>query len=318
MSLQQWETYYRGGALATGPAGSDGLYDLEVRAAWEGFFALMPAQARLLDIGTGNGVLPLIALEVAAARAAQWQIDATDLARIDPPRFVADGARRFAGVRFHAGVASEQLPFEDACFDGVSGHYALEYSDTTRALAEVMRVLKPGGEAQFVLHHADSLLLGSARRSLADADLVFKQTKLYRRLHKLLTMEQNGGEALKRASDEVVAAIRSLRSAFEARRAAGDSAQILAVALDAAQKLLAARTQLRPEQVGLEVDRAEEELRTAARRLNDLVAHALDAEAAQRLRATAEATGFTGVELGLLHHNGDHLVGWLLSLRRPR
>ena len=144
MRLEHWETYYRGGMIATGPTGPDRLYDMEVRAAWEEFFASLPLTARVLDIGTGNGVIPLMAVEAAARRGAQWRIDATDLARIDPPRFVPDGAKRFAGVHFHPGVASEKLPFDDASFDAVSGHYALEYSDTAACLNELVRVLRPG------------------------------------------------------------------------------------------------------------------------------------------------------------------------------
>ncbi len=317
MSLEQWETYYRGGLVATGPAGPDGLYDLEVRDAWEAFFASLPAEARLLDIGTGNGVLPLMALAAASRRGAHWQIDATDLARIDPVRHVADGERRFVGVRFHPGVASEQLPFEEASFDAATGHYALEYSDTSRSVRELARVLKPGAEAQFVLHHSDSLLLQSARRSMAECDLVFKQTRLYRKLHRLVSIENPSPEFLRHAQDELTIAIRRVKQALaEAQSAHAAAGRILAVALDATQKLLAARQSLRPQKVGLEVDRAEEELRTAWRRLNDLAEHALDEASMQRIESHALEAGFGLIERRPLLHNGGNLVGWLLTMRR--
>lgn len=318
MSLEQWETYYRGGLVATGPTGADGLYDLEVRAAWDAFFASLPAEARLLDIGTGNGVLPLMALDAARARGARWRIDATDLARIDPVRFVPGGEQRFAGVQFHPGVASEQLPFEDASFDAVSGHYALEYSDTARSLGELARVLKPGGEAQFVVHHADSLLLQSARRSMEECDLVFKQTRLYRKLHRLLSAETPSPEFLRHAQDELTQAIRRVKQALaEAQAAHVTGGRILAVALDATQKLLAARQSLRAQKVGLEVDRAEEELRTAWRRLKDLVEHAVDETGMQRIEVQAAHAGFGLIERHPLLHRGSNLVGWLLNMRRP-
>lgn len=317
LSLEQWETYYRGGLVATGPAGADGLYDLEVREAWEAFFVSLPAEARLLDIGTGNGVLPLMALDAAARRGARWQIDATDLARIDPVKHVGDGARRFAGVRFHPGVASEQLPFEDASFDAATGHYALEYSDTSRSVGELARVLKAGAEVQFVLHHTDSVLLQSARRSMAECDLVFKRTRLYRRLHRLVSAENPSPEVLRHAQDELTVAIRQVKQALgEAQALHAAGGRILAVALDATQKLLAARQSLRAQKVGLEVDRAEEELRTAWRRLNDLAVHALDEAAMQRVEAQAACAGFGLIERRPLLHNGGNLVGWLLSMRR--
>lgn len=318
MSLEQWETYYRGGAIATGPAGPDGLYDLEVRRAWVEFFSTLPAEARLLDIATGNGVLPLIALDVARARGAHWAIDATDLARIDPAQHVQNGAERFAGVRFHPGVASEKLPFDEASFDAACGHYALEYSDTAAALAQIHRVLKPGGGAQFVLHHADSVLLRSARRSLGDCDLVLKQVRLYRRLHRLVTMDNAPEPTLKAASDDLVAGLRAVRQAHaEAESRQPGSGRVFAVAIDAAQKLLGARRTMKPALVGLEVDRAEEELRASWRRLNDLVEHAIDEAGIAGVVQQAEALGFAPVEALRLHHAGEHLVGWLLTMRRP-
>jgi ubiquinone/menaquinone biosynthesis C-methylase UbiE len=318
LSLEQWETYYRGGAIATGPTGPDGLYDLEVRRAWVGFFSSLPTEARLLDIATGNGVIPLIALEVARSRGAQWTIDATDLARIDPTQQVADGAERFAGVRFHPAVASEKLPFEDASFDAVSGHYALEYSDTAAALAQVHRVLKPGGDAQFVTHHAGSVLIESARRSMADCDVVLKQVRLYRRVHRLVTLDSAPEATLKAASDELVAGLRVVREAHataEARQPG--SGRVFAVAIDAAQKLLAARRTMKPALVGLEVDRAEEELRASWRRLNDLVGHALDDAGIAAVQQQATALGFTLIECHRLYHAGENLVGWQLTMHRP-
>jgi SAM-dependent methyltransferase len=318
VSLEQWETYYQGGALATGPAGEDGLYDQEVRRAWTEFFSALPADARILDVGTGNGVIVLIAGEVAAARGARWEIHGTDLARIDPPQHVADGARRFAGVTFHPGVATERLPFDDGSFDAVSGHYALEYSDIPVALAQIHRVLKPGGDAQFVLHHVDSALLRTARRSMREADLVLKETRIYRRLHRLVSMDQVPQAVLDRATRELVAAIRQLKQELAQAQALHPGAgRLLGVALDAVQKLLAARREERPEVVGIQVDRAEEEMRAAWRRLSDLVGHARSAEDLQNIQRDALALGFTLVEYMPLNHAVTNLVGWQLLLHRP-
>lgn len=317
LSLAQWETYYRGGAVATGPVGPDGLYDLELRDAWQTYFNLLPQHARLLDIGTGNGVLPLMAREAARERSADWSIDATDLARIDPVAFVPGGPQRFEGVRFHAGVPNEKLPFADAHFDGVSGHYALEYGDTAASLAEVARVLVPRGHAQFVLHHGNSVLIESARLSMAECDLVFKRTRIYRKLHRLVTAESPSAEFLHHTQQELTGAIRQLRDALDqVRNGRPESGRILAIALDATRSLLAARTRMRPNQIGLEVDRAEEDLRAAWRRLNDLTRHAIDANGIERIRREAEDSSFEIVEAEPIHHARTHLVGWLLRLQK--
>ncbi|WP_181952553.1 class I SAM-dependent methyltransferase [Vulcaniibacterium gelatinicum] len=315
MSLEHWEAYYRGGALATCPTSPEGGYDLELREVWRDFFAPLPAQARLLDIGTGNGAVALIAAETAAALGRRWEIHATDLAQIDPPRHVPGGAERFSGITFHPGVATEQLPFPEAHFDAVSGQYALEYSDTARALAELARVLKPGARAQFVLHHAESRLVLTGKVSQREAELVFNELRVYRRLRKLLAGERMSADAAQRAGVEVQSAIRALKLALPQAQQSGGG-RMLAVTLDAVRKLMEMRAEARPELVGLEIDRAENELRAGVRRLNDLVVHACSNERMTELEGQAATAGFEVLERVPQYHAGANLVGWRLVLRR--
>ncbi len=315
LSLKQWETYYRGGALATCPTAPDGGYDLEVRAAWVEFFSTLPNASRILDVGTGNGVVALIAAETATTLGRNWGIDATDLAAIDPLKHVPDGKRRLQGITFHPGVATEHLPFQAESFDAVSGHYALEYTDTAAALAEIHRVLKPGGDAQFILHHADSLLVQSAQRSLLEAELVFSETKVYRRLHRLVTMEQIIPGTTQRATVELRTAIQALKQGLQQARHPGAGA-VLSVALDAVQKLLVMRKEMKPHAVGLEVDRAEAELRASVRRVNDLIKHAKTQQDMDILEKEAAAIGFSLIERMPQYHAGKNLVGWQLLLHR--
>ncbi|MDZ4348767.1 MAG: class I SAM-dependent methyltransferase [Xanthomonadaceae bacterium] len=315
MSLEQWESYYRNGMIATGPTGPDGGYDGEVHAAWVEFFSTLPDQASILDIGTGNGVIALIAAETAKARGLTWEIHATDLARIDPLKHVPDGMRRLAGISFHAGVASERLPFAAESFDAVSGHYALEYSETAAALAEVHRVLKPGTDAQFILHNADSVLIDSARRSLHETDIVLVQTKIYRRLHRLVSMDRATPAAATRAMEELRSSIRTLKHELIEAQKVG-AGRVLSVALDAVQKLLAIRAQASTQSIGLDVDRAEAEMRASAKRLHDLLAHARTAQDMDVIQNEAAAAGFTLIERMPQFYAGTNLIGWQLLLHR--
>jgi ubiquinone/menaquinone biosynthesis C-methylase UbiE len=314
LSVQQWETYHRGGAIATCPTAADGGYDLEVRAAWVEFFSTLPEAARVLDVGTGNGVVASIAAETGAVLGRRWEIHATDLADINPMRDVSDAQRRLAGITFHSRTPTERLPFESHYFDAVCGHYALEYTDVAAALAELHRVLKPGGNAQFIVHHVDSVLVQTARASMREADLVFTETKAYRRLHRLVAMEEVGPRT-QRTADEVRSIIRTLKKSLEEARARGEG-RILAVALDGIQKLLTARKTLPAPAVALEVDRAEAEMRASVRRLNDLIEHARSAEAMDSIQATAEAAGFSLVEYLPQYHATRNLIGWQLLMHR--
>lgn len=315
LSLDQWEVYYRNGAIATCPTAADGGYDLDVRQAWVEFFATLPNQASILDVGTGNGVVAQIAAETAAISGRVWDVHATDLADIDPLRYVTDGAKRLAGITFYPRVATEQLPFPEHRFDAVSGHYALEYTDTSRALAEIHRVLKPGAEAQFIIHSDTSALVGNAKVSLRDTELVLRDTQLYRRVHRLVSMVEVTAGTTDQAVADLRSAIQTVKRALADAQKVGGG-HVLSVALNATQQLLAARNSMQPQPLGLEVDRAESELQASARRLQDLVEHARDEQGMELIQQQAAAAGFGLIERLPQYHGGRNLVGWQLLLRR--
>jgi ubiquinone/menaquinone biosynthesis C-methylase UbiE len=310
LSLQHWEAYYRTGALATCPTAPEGGYDQEVREAWVEFFTDLPEAARVLDIGTGNGVVPLIALETATALGRRYEIHGTDLARIDPKRNLRDGQQRLAGIEFHAGIATERLPFESRSFDAVSGHYALEYMQIDAALAEIFRVLKPSGRARFILHHADSLLVLNARQSLRQADLVLQDTRIYRLLRRFIEAERKSPPAARRAREDLNAAALKLQQGLDQL----SSALVVSVTLDAVQKLLAARARMSPHALERAIDSAEAELRASVHRLQDLVARTQDEDGIAAIEAAAVAAGFRVLERVPQMHAVGNLVGWRLSL----
>jgi len=92
----------------------------------------------VLDVACGTGVL---ARE--AARRVQPGGTVTGLDRNDGMLAVA--RRKAPGIDWRHGLA-EQLPFEDGRFDAVVSQFGLMFfEDRARALAEMWRVLKPGG-----------------------------------------------------------------------------------------------------------------------------------------------------------------------------
>jgi demethylmenaquinone methyltransferase/2-methoxy-6-polyprenyl-1,4-benzoquinol methylase len=105
--------------------------------------AAPPAGSRVLDVATGTGDL---ALELAARVGPEGEVVATDfsermlaLAREKAPSVGA------AAVRFEAANALD-LPYRDGEFAAATvGFGARNFSDLSRGLAEMARVVRPGG-----------------------------------------------------------------------------------------------------------------------------------------------------------------------------
>jgi ubiquinone/menaquinone biosynthesis C-methylase UbiE len=310
--LEHWEKYYRGGGLASCPLGTDRNYTLELRDAWVSFFSGLPDSAHILDIGTGNGALALFALEAAAAAGRRFEIHGTDLALIDPARHVPDGARLFAGVQFHAQVATEELPFEESSFDAVSGQYSLEYTQTDRALGEIHRILKVAGRAQFILHHADSIVARKARLTLEQSKLILETTGILRKLRRHVEAEARSRARAQKTAADLAADLEVLVGA--ARQS--DNPLLLKVTIDAVHKLLAERRHLSTAALGREIDRFEADVRASAHRLQDLVRCGQTEAGMQHISEQAQAQGFRIAELARQHHAGTVLVGWRLVLEK--
>jgi SAM-dependent methyltransferase len=118
--------------------------------------ALVPAGARVLDLGAGDGLL----CELLAARGAA--VIGVDFSREELARLAGRAARRAAADASAAtSVAAaeappvpapcavlaraEALPFADASFDAAVSHLAFMLMDAPAVVRELLRVLAPGG-----------------------------------------------------------------------------------------------------------------------------------------------------------------------------
>lgn len=118
-------------------------------------------EGRVVEVGVGNGL-----------NLQHYPPEVSDVVAVEPEthlRELAEGASTDAPVpvRVIDAVAAD-LPAEDGSFDGgVTSLVLCSVDDQAAALAELFRVIRPGGELRFFEHvHALSAGLGTAQRIL--------------------------------------------------------------------------------------------------------------------------------------------------------
>jgi ubiquinone/menaquinone biosynthesis C-methylase UbiE len=116
------------------------------------FAKLAGRKGKLLEVGCGIGV---DSIQLAKCGFDVTAVDLTESALQVAKEFAA---RRGATINFQLGNA-EGLDFPDASFDAVYSFGVLHHTpDIEKAVAEVHRVLRPGGTAYVMLYHRYSLV----------------------------------------------------------------------------------------------------------------------------------------------------------------
>jgi SAM-dependent methyltransferase len=116
-------------------------------------------RGRVVEVGSGNGM-----------NFRHYPTGVEEVAAVEPEPYLRAHAERAASaapvsVRVVSGRA-ERLPFPDGTFDaGVASLVLCSVPDQDAALAELRRVVRPGGELRFYEHvRAWTPLLGAAQR----------------------------------------------------------------------------------------------------------------------------------------------------------
>jgi SAM-dependent methyltransferase len=309
-----WSRYWSGGALHSCSGSFDGNYGGAIAAFWHEAFAALPAGARVLDIGCGNGPLARLLIDSGGDRAVEY--DGVDLADLAPA-----WAAALPAIRFHPGRRAEALPFADASFDLVISQYGVEYADLPRATDEAVRVCRPDGGLRWLLHHAGSrpcTLARDERRHLAwllEADGFLERGQAMLEPMSLLGRPDMADRL---RSDRRLLAMRAAFDEVSGTLAKRHAAAICPDVLDEARLGAAERFRIAATEGHEAALRAwrgwRAALADADSRLQDLLAHALDEAAVERLVARLDANGVQAQAAAL--REGEHLMGWGLIGRR--
>lgn len=165
-NIQAWSAVWRRPVLTTFVDLFPENYDDAILEFWQ--TELTERSGHVVDLACGNGALAWIANSLLNNDKANVQITGIDLADIDPFSVLQRKQDDHPNVRFIGNTSIESLPFADSSIDHVISQYGIEYSDLTKTIPEILRVLNVHARISLVLHHADSLILKNSFGDLED------------------------------------------------------------------------------------------------------------------------------------------------------
>ncbi|MCP5474848.1 MAG: class I SAM-dependent methyltransferase [Lysobacterales bacterium] len=312
-----WSRYWQGGALHSCAGSFEGNYGDSIGAFWRSVFEPLKATDRVLDIATGNGALPRLLLDTRTTALGMPEVDAIDLAAIDPPwlRGCDTGVRE--RLRFHADIAAESLPFADASFDLVISQYGLEYSDLSLSVHELLRVLKPGASVALIVHHADSLPVRLGRAERVEIDGLLQSGGLIQRARRLLPFlarlgTPEGAASVQRDPEAAKARQRYNEAMRELQqRASGLAGDFLGETQQALGQIVAATPVIGQRAAETQLQALVEHLNQSRLRQAELVAHALSADRLQSLGQQLAQRDGLALEIAEIRVR-EELFGWSL------
>jgi SAM-dependent methyltransferase len=145
-SASSWDTYWQGDKSASAYS-SSGVSHQDVNEYWSSLFTELASQnsvSNVLDIASGNGALPELALQIFNQE--NVEITATDISAAA----IANINHHFPKVKTVVADALT-LPFSAQSFDLVTSQFGIEYAGLD-AIQPAMELVQPGGYLALMLH----------------------------------------------------------------------------------------------------------------------------------------------------------------------
>ncbi|MBU2114024.1 MAG: class I SAM-dependent methyltransferase [Gammaproteobacteria bacterium] len=202
-STQHWDSYWQLTASVNSFAEGESAtgYHGELLDLWHEQLSVLPTNSVIVDIGTGNGAIAILAQQYSDKNSCNWAITGIDAAMINPKLVLnelEEVSDTVAKISFIATCSVEQMPFADGSIDLLTSQFAVEYAELEQALKECMRVLKKGGCLVAIMHHPDSDISIDSKvgiqvlsQFLFDTPFFVVARKLFESLYLLRTQKAN-------------------------------------------------------------------------------------------------------------------------------
>lgn len=223
-----WNDYWHFDRLSSFDVGETN-YREEITAGWKTFFDSLPDSASILDLCTGNGAIAVMAAESSRRGSKGFQIVAVDAADINPYLYVTTHRDELAIVEFRSATPIENLPWPAASFGAVISQFGIEYSDLSRSIPELARVVAPMGVARLVLHAAEGAVVQRSKRAIAEIDFLLHEVDLAGKAQRCLRAAAQVERKMNRSASALCAA---RESSDDFRKALLETRRRIATAAD--------------------------------------------------------------------------------------
>jgi len=318
-STTHWDSYWQGTAslnsFSEGTA--SGGYDGELLAFWNNCFSLLPANATVVDVGTGNGAIAVAARRYSDNKQCNYTIFGTDAAQINPQQVFAANpeiASLLKTIQFYPECKTENLPFADRSVDLITSQFAFEYAERQSALAECLRILKPAGRFTAIMHHTKSEIARDSAAGLAILTTFLQKTAFFQHARALLNCmseqaKQPANAALLQQTQQHNKALLNLAQQIKLMVPSADMHWYHDI-MSRVAKLI---TNFSAASM-LKLEAEQQNLAAFRQRLSDQQQASLTPESAEELRQQLTATGFH-FQLSELNIE-DKLFGWILTIQK--
>lgn len=162
-----WSMYWQQNQLHSCLENGDGDEQSVLELVWKRLADSLKGEAKILDLATGNGIVPSILLNYSP----ELKIEAVDKAKISPNQHYKSNPQ-LRKVIFRGGIDIAKLPFLPNTFDAITSQFGIEYAGLLSATNAVIPFLKKNGMLTFVVHHRQSeIIKGSISKILEISEL---------------------------------------------------------------------------------------------------------------------------------------------------
>lgn len=303
-----WSEYWRGGRAEVMTLDA-GRTPFDAAPVWLAFFGSFAPGARLIDLATGGGQVAGHAAAVSTAGALGFEVVGVDQADLGPMAGTSP-----AGYTLIGSAPLETLPFPAAHFDGASSQFGIEYADTRLALTELARVLKPGGRALMLVHHADSAVTRFTAQQAAAHDKVLGDGAAIRQARRAFTAHLKGlpTPAISAAEEAFRDAVKRAAARLEPAPAFESARYLVGYLADLAGRIAA----YEPASALARIDVFEFGNASWRQRHRSQLAAAMDPAALETFLQRAARAGLSTTERTELRDERGDLVAWRIALAK--